>query len=71
MTFEPEPKQMKNVSSETTSTKTTINYYHHVSLNTEKEQSHGANATISSWWESGDARNLSRRALSNMTSMNV
>ena len=47
---------MKNVSSETTSTKTTINYYHHVSLNTEKEQSHGANATISSWWESGDAR---------------
>ena len=27
-------------------------------MNTEEEQSHGANATISSWWESGDARKL-------------
>jgi hypothetical protein len=57
MTIEPEPKQMKVASSETTKNKTTINN-NHVSLNTAEEQSHGANATISSRWESGDARKL-------------
>jgi hypothetical protein len=58
VTIEPAPKRMKVVSSETTTTATTINNNHHASLNTDEEQSHGANATISSWWESGDARKL-------------